>query len=73
MGLTPACLVIQDGPSGMGTNMTRVLWLLISSDWVSDGHAFQAEPIRIFPGSFLTTILSDHLSSGVINVGRQGS
>ena len=56
MGLTLACLVIENGPSGMGPNVTRVLlWFLVSSDWVGDGNVVQAEPIRIFSGSFPTT------------------
>lgn len=73
MGLTPACLVTQDGPAGMGPSVTRVLWLLVPSDWVRDRNVFQAEPIRIFPGSFLTTTFSDHPSSGVTELGCQGS
>lgn len=70
VGPTPACKVIQDGPSVMGPSLTRVL---VSSDWVRKRNIFQAEPMRIFPGSFLTTILSDPLSSGVAKLGYQES
>lgn len=73
MALTPACLVTQDGPSGMGPSVARALWLLMSSDWVRDRNIFQAEPIRIFYGSFLRTTFSVHLSSGVPELGCQGS
>lgn len=70
MELTPACKVIQDGLSVMGSSLTRAL---VSSDWVRDRNIFQAKPMRIFPGSFLTAILSDLLSSGVAKLGYQES
>ena len=55
----------------MGPGLTRVLQHHGSSDWVRDRNVFQAEPIRIFPGSFLTTIFSGPLSSRVAKLGRQ--
>lgn len=56
--------------------MARALWLLMSlmsSDYVRDINILQAGPIRIFPGSFLTTTFSDYLSSGVTELVCQGS
>lgn len=57
----------------MGPSVTRVLWLLVSSDWVRGGNVFQAESVQIFPGSFLITTFSDNLSSEVTELGCQGS
>lgn len=52
VGLTAACLVMPDGPSGMGPGLTRCFWRLVSGDWVRDGNIFQAELLKIFPEVF---------------------